>query len=98
MGKPSIRMCIRRLTDEDSISETGRKASLNHKKTIKYEKNYCNYYQHCNSVYRADCIQNYGIYYAGSRDFCSRSSLRIAVRIYFLQHTGTMLPCKIYNR
>ena len=29
-----------RLTDEDSISETGRKASLNHKKTIKYEKNF----------------------------------------------------------
>jgi hypothetical protein len=91
-------MCNRRLTDEPSVGETGRKASLNHKKTIKYEKNYCNYPQHCDYVYRADCIQNYGIYYAGSRDFCTRSSLRIAVRIYFLQHTGTMLPCKIYNR
>ena len=91
-------MCNRRLTDEPSVGETGRKASLNHKKTIKYEKNYCNYPQHCDFVYRADCIQNYGIYYAGSRDFCTRSSLRIAVRIYFLQHTGTMLPCKIYNR
>jgi len=43
-----------RLTDEDSISETGRKASLNHKKTIKYEK-ISNHFNSVISVFVMGC-------------------------------------------
>ena len=86
-----------RLTDEDSISETGRKASLNHKKTIKYEK-ISNHFNQCNlCLCDGVCLQDFILNYACCNQLKRSISCCSVCWLYYLLCIDTMLLGKIFN-